>query len=145
MKITNTLTITKHYNDNDDDNDNYKGNENYKDDENYNGNGNENYNTYFRCGRDPYAVIEVRNYTFVLFSISAIALTLTHSMFRWGIVDDKPKLWKAQFIRDLRGRSYCEPPFHFHLRLLVAFFSLSLSSQIIVSLFFHFHFHLRLL
>ena len=49
-------------------------------------------------------------------------------MFRWGIVDDKPKLWKAQFIRDLRGRSYCEPPF-----------SLSLSSQIIVSLFFHFH------
>ena len=59
MKITNTMTITKHYNDKDDDNDNYKGNENYKDNENYKGKGNENDNTYFRCGRDPYAVIEV--------------------------------------------------------------------------------------
>ena len=47
MKITNTMTITKHYNDKDDDNENYKGK------------GNENDNTYFRCGRDPYAVIEV--------------------------------------------------------------------------------------
>ena len=55
-------------NDNDkaDDNYNDKGDDNGKDDGNgnYKGNGNENYNKYFRCGRDPYAVVEVWNYTF---------------------------------------------------------------------------------